>query len=451
MTISIASTLPPEILGAILLEVLPNRRVRRQIPQEVLMSHVCCHWRRVATEFPFLWTNIDVYSEYSIAWLPSYLERSKPCLLDVRVDTFDLDKRSATGEILTSLSPIFHLITGQFERVQRFFWFTYREVTVEGCRHHFDDLAAPVLQRFHIFANRHRIPWRYSGERRTILNGGAPSLTLVDVKATWVLPRLENVTTLILGLVCPPVGDGFGHELLRIASSAPNLMHLCIDKTIRITTFSGDPPTFLIFNSLRSLKLVCDPTPLINRLLCVFEAPQLESLWLCCQPHRSLLPFLLDTQVQNGEKFPLLRYLTLETHDFSNPTLFSSIFRSATHLHLLYPYNSNMDIFSMFQSTYPEPVQWPNLHTLVIQTIHDAYNTNDEAPTSVINQLRDLVPFRRQINRKIETLLLDSDLFKIASKYDWLSGALTMEPISSDNYSEFWRRLFEDKSTHIVV
>lgn len=444
---SLASTFPPEILCSIFFETLPKRRSRYQIPQEVVLSHVCAHWRDVVIGFARLWADIDIYSADSIVWLPSYIERSKPCLLNLRLDTYEIDKKLLHSSCI-SLRPIFNIVVDHIDRVRSFFWFTFAETTVEGLRCLFNDLAAPALQQFRIVANRHHTPWRISGTSHTIFNGGVPKLSLVDLEATWTLPRLENVTTLMLGLLCAPEGSTFANELLKIASSAPNLTHLSIDKTIRASTFPDGPPTAFVFNSLQSLRLVTDPTPFILHFLRVLQAPQLESLWLGCRPFDSLTPCLANPSFKCGTKFPSLRYLTVQNYDFSNSATISTAFPTVTHLHLLYPHNSSMGVATFFSS--PTAQWWPNVHTLIIQTTHDAFNGDNPAPNNAILQLRTLIPRRRQINVPIKTVLFDRDLHRIAARSDWVGEKFTMGVISPENYGEYWWNLYENGAVRIT-
>ncbi|KAF8633451.1 hypothetical protein AX17_004620 [Amanita inopinata Kibby_2008] len=439
-----ASSLPPEILCTIFLELQSKRRLPHQVPIEVRLCHVCSHWRAVAIGFSQLWSKIDVYSGKSIVWLPSYLERSKPCLLDVRIDTYQLEKHSDEDGVAL-LSPIFNLILDHIQRVQRLFWFTLYEATIEQLRPCFENVAAPALQCLHIIANKHVMPYRRSGTPCTIFCGGTPQLRLVDLEVTWTLPRLETVTTLVFGDMCVPSG-GLIDQLLNIFANAPCLVHLCIDGTFRLNQFPETLPNALSMDSLRSLKLLCEANAPVIRFLSVLQAPQLESLWLGCRPHYSLTPFLSDASVQSGGKFPQLRYLTLQGHDFAQPNLFSNAFCSVTHLHILYPRNTKLDLDNMFQPGSTDQVHWPNVHTLVIQTTHDAYSGHSLIPNNLVNQLSSLIVFRRQINKAIGTLLLDRDLLQIVSRNGWVWEGLEMETLGPDNYQEFWWNLYEDET-----
>lgn len=57
-------------------------------PFEILVSHVCKHWRTVAVETPSLWTTIDVSYDERPPYerINAYLERSKSLPLHIRVD-----------------------------------------------------------------------------------------------------------------------------------------------------------------------------------------------------------------------------------------------------------------------------------------------------------------------------------------------------------------------------
>ncbi|KAF8346015.1 hypothetical protein F5887DRAFT_1187547 [Amanita rubescens] len=439
---SIASILPPEILGAIVLEARPKRRVRYRIPLEVVVSHVCQHWREVVIGTPLLWTHIDVYSDDSMKWVPSYLERSKPCLLDVRIDTYDDEKRLASTIPCT---PIIRLLAdSHFERVQYFFWLMRGEPA--RWSHYLEDIAAPVLERFRIVSTRHIRPWSLANPSYTIFAGGAPRLSLVDLLvAVPSLPPLQNVTTLILAQNMHQ--DPLTIKLIEIMRSAPNLAHLSIG-SLAIPEGLGVP---FISNSLRSLKFNCDPAAIIIPFLRDLDAPQLESLWLACPPYISLQPFLYSPHVRHVNKFPSLRYLTLQKHDFPNLQDFATAFHNVTHLHLLYPQQSGQGLMSMRQDDPSMPVLWPNLHTLAIQTVHDAYSQSSTAITqNFVAQCRDLCSRRKWMDYRVEMLLFDSDLFRIATNSGALIEASTVAPITRDNYQEYWWNLFEDDTLRML-
>jgi len=57
-------------------------------PFEILVSHVCKHWRTVALETPSLWTTIDVSCDERPPYerVATYLERSKSLPLSIRID-----------------------------------------------------------------------------------------------------------------------------------------------------------------------------------------------------------------------------------------------------------------------------------------------------------------------------------------------------------------------------
>ena len=444
---SIASILPPEIIGAIAAEARSKRRVRYQIPLEVVFSHVCHHWREVTIGTPLLWATIGVYSGSSMKWLPSYLDRSKPCLLDVRIDTYDDEKRWGAS-LVTPYSLIFQLLANHFERVQYFFWFARSESFISAlCGPHFKDIPAPALERVCVLAThwQNLIPRKDQELVPSIFAGYAPRLSLVDLGATQSLPPLQNVTTMMLGHMFTQY-ELMRNRLVRIESSAPNLMHLSIGPV-------GPPQEQtipLIFNSLRSLKLNGDPA-FVTGFLGDLEAPQLESLWFGGSRYISLQPLLSHGKFP--DKFPLLRYLTLQNHDFPNLVAFALEFPSVTHLHLLYPRGGGRGLTSMIRPDHVEPVLWPHLHTLAIQTLHDAYNSNSNnaVPENFIGQCRDFISYRRRMNNGVMTLLFDSDLFKIAVRGDLLNVVgMTLATISRDNYQEYWWNLFEDNTLHIV-
>ncbi|PFH52142.1 hypothetical protein AMATHDRAFT_140863 [Amanita thiersii Skay4041] len=427
-------SLPPEILCTIFVELQPKKRLRHQLPVEVVVSHVCKHWRGAAIGFPQLWSRIDVYSDKSQDRLAGYLERSNPCLVDVNIDTYDFDNGSNSLDEVASFAHAFELIAKHIERVKRLFWFTRYENTIEQYRNPFMNVAAPQLEHLRIVATKHIVPYKRSGPSYTIFNGGAPLLNLVDIGATWTLPCIEHLTTLILGDICPPF-DGLASQFLRIITSAPNLQNLAIHRTFGTATTDIMTGPISMPN-LRSLKLAFQHTSLIVSFLFGLQAPLLESLWLSCRPFMALYPFLKHAQVASGTKFPRLKYLTLQTYDFPECSLFARAFSTVRCLHLLYPRNSLLNLDELFGMSSSQYVYWPSVDTLAIQSTHDAYTSNN-----FVNQLHGLIHYRRQVDKKIKNFLFDSDLFEIVSRDENICRNVTVETLHGNNYDEYWWNL----------
>lgn len=378
-------------------------------------------------------------------WLPSYLQRSKSCLLDVRIDTYDDEKRLASADLAT-YTPIIQLIADHFERVQYFFWFARKSSPTETLySQYFKEIAAPALERFRTIASER--PLRsYLDLSPSIFAGGAPRLSLVDLVLMASFPPLQNVTTMMLEHRSPTLHEQLRTKLAEIASSAPNLMHFSIGPLNGVVGPPQENPVPCIFKSLQSLKLTCSSTS-IAELLGDLEAPQLESLWFNCSGYLKLHPLL--SQGKLSGKFPSLRYLTLQVYDFPNLNMFARAFPSVTHLHLPYPRNGSRGLTSIISDP-SEPIPWPNLHTLAIQTIHDAYSGNSALLDNYIIQCHDFISYRRRMNNEIKTLLFDRDLFKIAASDALLNEVATLATISRDSYKEYWWNLFEGNTLHMI-
>ena len=140
--------LPPEILALIFLAARPRRRSRYNIPFEVLLSHVSTRWRAVALGTPSLWVNIDIYSFRSLQCTSSYLERSNPCPITVRIDIWDSDRIHTCDPALTL--DVINLAIQHAARWRCLLLFTYHWRTAENVLSHLSNVTAPLLRRLRI-------------------------------------------------------------------------------------------------------------------------------------------------------------------------------------------------------------------------------------------------------------------------------------------------------------
>ncbi|KZP15615.1 hypothetical protein FIBSPDRAFT_935050 [Athelia psychrophila] len=106
---SIISAFPNELLDAIFTAGCEHRCLSshcRELPFEILISHISHNWRRLAHNLPRLWTRviIDTTAPHHTEMATDYFQRSKDMLLDVFVHlSAPFSKRSLFA---TSWSPI---------------------------------------------------------------------------------------------------------------------------------------------------------------------------------------------------------------------------------------------------------------------------------------------------------------------------------------------------------
>lgn len=77
--------LPGELLIAILEYIQSTSQSPGRTSSTITFTHVCRYWRTIAINTPTLWTEIDLHAHFtgSLHIASLYLERSKPCLIDI--------------------------------------------------------------------------------------------------------------------------------------------------------------------------------------------------------------------------------------------------------------------------------------------------------------------------------------------------------------------------------
>lgn len=420
------SSLPPEILASIFRTAQPRRRLRHKIPFEVVVSHVSSHWRGVILTTPFLWTSIDVYSIPSLVWTQIYLERSKKCPVDVRLDLHHIEKRYNRHSTLL-VKNILDVIVPHIDRWRCLLIFTLLEKTAYNILSHFYHLAAPVLQRLTV--NVDVGASLDDAHFDSSIFSSAPRLHFVRSEALrccW-LP-LSGLTTLHLqrSFHIAPLGY---NQLLEIITTPHSLANLSIHGTIDSLDWPiHDSPAFEM-NSLRSLQFVGNST-CVSKFLLSVSAPQLHSLWFECSPYENFLLLRESPQTTLGLiKFPALRYLTFQRCDYN---YLSRVFPYVSHLHVSYC-STFLQLISFEGTLTGETTShWPHLHTVAIRTLHDAHHVQTSATISR------LVSSRINAGRPIYKLLLDRDLLTILEGVAFLRENIQMELLSTSNYLEPW-------------
>ena len=429
---SFIASLPPEILAAIFVCARPTRRLRRKIAFEVTLSHVCMQWRGVALTTPALWTTIDISSTSSLSWVPVYLQRSGDGIpLDIRVDIYAEDRfvRHNTPKSTAIVQAVTDLIGLHIGRCRSLLVFTFHEETASLILSRLHNVAAPLLERLRINAGCATRPFADpTAAADCILSGGAPRLRFLETETMQCFP-LANLVTLHLHRLQDAEPIQY-EQLTQLLTALPELSNLSIRGPIHSSQWPLHltAPTFHM-PSLRSLMLSEDGPFAVKFLLSV-SAPSLQSLWLDCSIDNTTL--FEAPQMLTGNKFPVLKYLTLESYFMYTTSSFAGIFPTITHLHLSYAALFHVKHFE--SALVAEPIIWGQLGTLIVTA-----RKTDHA-RRFFGALCRILPDRRRAEAPLQSLLLDGDLlrFLLAQKSDLLHEHLTMGELRKDNYSEFW-------------
>lgn len=429
---SFIASLPPEILAAIFVCARPTRRLRRKIAFEVTLSHVCMQWRGVALTTPALWTTIDISSTSSLSWVPIYLQRSGEGIpLDIRVDIYAEDRfvRHDASKNTAMVQVVMDLIGLHIGRCRSLLVFTFHEETASLILSRLRNVAAPLLERLRINAGRINQPFADpTAAADYILSDGAPRLRFMETETMQCFP-LANLATLHLHRLQNAEPMEY-EQLTQIFAALPVLSNL----SIRGPMYSSQwplhltAPTFFM-PSLRSL-MISEDGPFAVKFLLSVSAPSLQSLWLDCSIDSTIV--FEAPQMLTGNKFPVLKYLTLESYDMYTTNSFARIFPTITHLHL--PYAALFHVRYFERALVDVPTIWEQLVTLIVSA-----RKIDQA-RKFFEALCRILPDRRRAEAPLQSLLLDGDLLKflLAQKSDLLHEHLTMEELRKDNYSEFW-------------
>lgn len=242
-------------------------------PFQIVVSHVCHHWRNVALSTPSLWTTIVVGSDDRPPYqhVPTLLERSKGLPIDIYIDCNPQDHECHSEPGTTDscepseadLKFLFSLLVPHIHR-----WHTI-EVSVSEYRHMYVFLnavsdpsipAAPQLTKLELYQHDETEEFDNFGypslSKHFILFGGlAPCLTSVvlwGVHVDWNQPWIASaskLTDLELAYHSEDVRPSWAQfaSILRGASALEKL-------SLRLSGPSGDPPAWLI-----------EPTPGISR------------------------------------------------------------------------------------------------------------------------------------------------------------------------------------------
>ena len=270
---------------------------------QIIVSHVCRHWRNVALSTPSLWTTIEVTPEARPPYGPvsAWLERSKGLPVDIYVNC----ERSRRGVQLpsdTDLEFLFSLFSPHIHR-----WRTM-EILVSDYRHLYvflsvvSDPSVPAPQltvlEFDSFG------YTYPGmlKRLALVGGSAPLLTglvLCGVHVDWNQPWIasaSNLTHLELAFHLEDLRLSWA-RFAAILRGAPALERL----SLRLSGPCGDPQEWFIEPTPGSPADLNSPVqfPRVTHLTLAFHS-QARAIGLL---HKFYLPAIkhLVLEFNNGD------------------------------------------------------------------------------------------------------------------------------------------------------
>jgi hypothetical protein len=286
--------LPPEVLSMIFIagkSTIKHHHTKaqttsRQLPFEIVVSHVTSHWRAIAINSPRLWNTIEsTYSEpMALERLSAYLARSKASPLDV---DFEIYQNPFTFD----RSIMLYMILPHVGRWRQLSLGTNIGTASSLIHRHFRLLSAPLLKYLSVSTDEdaeHMHLIDFCDIQPQIFANGAPNLSTVQLGAFMIhtmRPPLATVTTLQLveGDAGNPHASPFrvDYDELRVMLSAlRGLINLSLDGDIvdasswPANNVPASIDDSITLPSLRSLRI--DMFSALNFIV----APSLDSLTL---------------------------------------------------------------------------------------------------------------------------------------------------------------------------
>lgn len=308
------SSLPSELIRAIIVEayLLPSKQ--DDIPLEIQVSHVDQRWRHIALNTSLLWSCVKlVLPQNRVTTGTCYLERSRNGPIDLHIDVRTSSRENTYVEVVFLLD----VIVSNIQRCHSISVRCRREVDIEGFLGMFHLLHAPVLQSLRLELLNEDPGYAIDEPPyRTIFRGGAPVLKTLHLKGwglRYSLPPLSGITSLtILGTINGMLIQWT--EFQAILGSIPDLRTLVIGEI-----FEADLIPEISIMSLPSLTTLHiwvgkERAPYFDQLLLAISIPQLENLAFLGASEDYLRDIFVEcSELDKPATFTFLRLLTVET------------------------------------------------------------------------------------------------------------------------------------------
>lgn len=336
-----------------------------QYLMEVVVSHVCRRWRKIALGYPKLWSSFYYEADESLRdpscvpldRLESYLERS--AALPLRL-WFDFGRGSSDPELYHKL------IDRSIDHVHRWKHFTlfYTEMFfLSDHTSRLSDVSAPFLEYLVLCSNAE--DWDQIESEPVVTNldpivltNGAPKLTylMLDGTSIFCIPPLSNITTLRLEKA-EGVGRYFNESTFLVLLSLPSLEQLSLVADV-FTDQNVDQHIHM--PNLKRLRVANLDSPRFSSILANIHAPQLETFII----HTCMTG--LDSQLE-PYTYPALRKLWI-VDSLMDTTVAALVVQLTSQATDVFISQENIDdgfFYSLCQDlTTTEELTWPRLKTL---------------------------------------------------------------------------------------
>ncbi|KAH8827931.1 hypothetical protein DL96DRAFT_1600909 [Flagelloscypha sp. PMI_526] len=414
-------SIPAEILGNIFLFAQQNSTRSSQKPVELVLSHVCRHFRWTCLTTPFLWNRLCLYKPKLSKRGRAYLSRSNEAPLDLTLDFHQWEHRHQKRAPTLSLSFLAQCAANLLPKCSRFVLFSGNPVTspilshfMQGSHHPFlTSLCIPSAERQN-YSDKLPPTQLYTSDLCFLHIGSLDFVQLTTFNA------LSSLTTLFLDGQRGHNSDGIV-DLLRCLATTPELRHLSLSGIWdRLPTTNIES---IELSHLVALRFQ-GPHNCTSELLAVLRAPLLESV--CFESvHRVLMDPLLMRLNEDGVKFPNIQDITIirmPPHQLRfTATLFPTAKRVMVAFGGIGSYKNIME---------NEQLLWGNLQTLVIRH-----------RSTITESIKDVRTFVLELSERLHQqvhIIVEEEIYE-EIRADIPSNSLVTTGIfDQDEYGEIW-------------
>ena len=411
-----------------------------QVP--LIVSHVCSHWRSVSLNHPLLWSHLNISPPWKLGSIRFWLEKSKSCPLHLNFMAHidDCGRRrylvgwngssdvtegwTSWGDLaFRSFPSLYQTLSDHLPRCQSIVFHVSQEFSAIISRFikEFDKkpVVLPLLDRLSLQKQvaRGLASMVHPNKIKLFAEGGAPRLTDVNIGYPFLLPSFRHVTSLHIQAMFFTFA-----EFWNIMPQFRRLRLLAL-----YDGFKG--PSRPAADQARSLSLLPSLLSLhfysfshISEFLASVSAPNLHDLVLGSVMGDSLTAFY-EQQRSKGEKFPLLRTITMTMYRESRPLLLygSKCFPRVEEATI---YRDNilgplLDLIAI-----GDEVVWPRLRTLAIVGGSQHLPGQDGQ-----DMLREIIDSRDAEGIPLSKICLDQVVVAAmdASFLDWLKESVIVD------------------------
>ncbi|CAL1712489.1 unnamed protein product [Somion occarium] len=304
-------TLPVELISRIFTIGVEEQPEPEKLPPathtfEVLVSHVCRHWRDVALHTPGLWTNIHFRTIAHMTRAKEYLVRSHHHLLNIDVDTTSEEEHQPGYTLFREeFDKVFNIVVPHIDR-----WLSLslkvRDLECKAGARRVLNTCGPAphlqhLQLWHIedWGTAERLYTAIGPPPVVVFDGKLPSLrsiSLIGVNLPWInSPFLQNLTSIELALHSDEVR--IPYDLwYRMLAQSPHLLKLSLHYSGPRLGPSGGvdwSEEKIHLPSLKELSLTdMDNPEYVMKLFRLMSAPDVRVLRLEAPVDQDFTPFL---------------------------------------------------------------------------------------------------------------------------------------------------------------